>query len=100
MTCPRCHSENVNVQMVSEQTLKRKRHGIAWWIFIGWWYAPLKWLWNFILFAVKWFVFTVPALILTIFRIKPTKQKPDYILKNKHYSMYVCQDCGHHWKAK
>ena len=82
MVCPKCGSENVNVQMVSETKLKQKHHGIFWWIFIGWW-------WLFI----KWFVFTIPALIVKIFAPKK------YKTKTKHKSMCVCQSCGNHWQA-
>lgn len=83
MICPRCGSENVNVQMVSESQIKNKHHNILWWIFIGWW-------WIFI----KWIIFTIPALIVKIFA--PKKQK----LKTSHKSMCVCQSCGCHWESE
>lgn len=82
MKCPKCGSENVSVQMVSETQLKNKHHGVIWWVFIGWW-------WLFI----KWLFLTVPALIVKIFA--PKRQK----LKITHKSMCVCQSCGHHWEA-
>lgn len=82
MVCVKCGSSNVNAQMVSETQLKNKHRGIFWWIFIGWWWVP-----------VKWFVFTIPALIVKIFA--PKRQK----LKVTHKSMWVCQTCGHHWSA-
>lgn len=82
MVCPKCGSEHVNVQMVTETKLKTKHHGIFWWLCIGWWWWP-----------IKWFVFTIPALIIAIFA--PKKQK----LKTKHKAMCVCQNCGHSWKA-
>lgn len=50
MKCPKCGSENVNVQMVTETNLKTVHHGLFWWLFIGWWWWPIKWL-----------VFTIPA---------------------------------------
>lgn len=85
MTCPKCHGENVTVQVVSEQNLKeiKKRHSLAWWVCISWWWIPIKWI-----------LFTVPAFLLKFF--KPKKYK----IKTKHYSMCVCQDCGHHWKTR
>jgi transcription elongation factor Elf1 len=82
MKCPKCGSENVSVQMVTETQLVDKHHGIIWWICIGWW-------WIFI----KWLVFTLPALIVKIFA--PKKQK----LKQKQKSVCVCQNCGYHWEA-
>lgn len=82
MKCPRCGSENVNVQIVSENQLKAKRHSIIWWLFIGWYWLPIKWLFL-----------TVPAIIVKIFAPKK------YKTKTIHKSMCVCQDCGHHWNA-
>ena len=82
MKCPKCGSENVNVQLVTETNLKTVHHGLFWWLFIGWWWWPIKWL-----------VFTIPALIVKIFAPKK------YKTKIKHRSMCVCQDCGNHWKA-
>lgn len=82
MICPKCKSENVNVQVVNEVTLKNVHHGFIWWIFIGWW-------WIFI----KWMVFTIPALIFKIFGRK--KQKA----VNKSVTKCVCQSCGHTWDA-
>lgn len=82
MRCPKCGSENVSVQMVSESKLKNKRHGLIWWLCIGLWWVPIKWLF-----------FTVPALIFKIFA--PKRQK----IKTIHKTMCVCQTCGHNWKA-
>ena len=44
MTCTKCGSSNVNVQMVSESQLKNKHHSILYWLFIGWWWIPLLWI--------------------------------------------------------
>ena len=82
MKCPKCGSENTNVQMVSESILKDQHHGILWWLLIGWW-------WLFF----KWIFLTIPALIVKIFGHK--KQK----LVTKQKSMAVCQDCGFHWNV-
>lgn len=81
MTCKKCGSENVNVQMVSETKLKRK-HSLIYWLFIGWWLNPLLWIFM-----------TIPMLIIKIFRPK------NYKTKTKHKSMFVCQGCGYHWEA-
>lgn len=82
MTCPKCKSTNVSVQVVTESKLKTKHHNIIWWIIVGWWWIP-----------VKWVVLTIPALLAKIFI--PKRQK----LKQKHVTMCVCQNCGHSWKA-
>lgn len=81
MVCPKCNGENVNVEMMQDFKVKNKHRGILYWLFVGWWWAPIKWLF-----------FTVPALIIAIF--KPKKQK----VVAKSYKMAVCQDCGNSWK--
>ncbi len=83
MRCPKCGSENVNVQMVSETELKKKRHGIWWWLFIGWWW----WIVEIFL----WVFLTIPRLFVAM--LKPTRYKT----KTTHKSMFVCQSCGNHW---
>ena len=81
MQCPKCQSENVTTQVVNTVKLKTQHKGIIYWLFVGWWWVPIKWL-----------VFTIPALILAIFGKK--KQK----VVNKQETMCVCQNCGHSWK--
>ncbi|MBQ8519247.1 MAG: hypothetical protein IJ455_06580 [Agathobacter sp.] len=80
MKCPRCGSENVNVQITNETYLKKQHHGLLWWLCIGWWWIPTKWL-----------LFTIPALIFALFGRK--KQK----VVNKQVKTAVCQGCGYSW---
>lgn len=82
MKCPKCGSENVNVQAVTETQVKNARHGCAWWLFVGWWWLP-----------VKWICFFVPALIVKIFGHKKVK------VESTQKTMCVCQSCGHSWEA-
>lgn len=82
MKCPKCGSENVTVQVVTETELKEKKHGLIWWICVGWWWIPIKWL-----------VFTLPALIIAIF--KPKKYKTKTISKK----VAVCNNCGKSWNV-
>lgn len=82
MNCPKCGSMNVNAQVINETQLKAKHHSIFWWMLIGFWWVPIKWL-----------VFTIPALFVKIFAPKK------YKTKNRARSMWVCQSCGHTWKA-
>ena len=83
MKCPKCGSDNVNVQVINEVEIKNKRHNILWWIFVGIWWIPIKWLF-----------FTLPALILKLFGHK--KQK----VKNIQKTMCTCQQCGNTWETK
>jgi len=73
MKCLKCGSENVNIQAVA--TVKTKRHGAMWWLFVGWWWIPFKWLFLFL-----------PALIVKLIRGKRTE--------NIIQSQAVCQNCG------
>lgn len=82
MKCPKCGSENVSVELVQEQTMKRKRKGWAYWLLIGWWWEPLVWIFL-----------TLPKLIWELF--KPRKYK----IKTKTRKVAVCQSCGHSWKV-
>lgn len=81
MTCPKCGSPNVNVTAVNQVQLKDKHKGCLWWLCIGCWWIPMKWIF-----------FTLPALIVAIF--KPKKQK----IVNKTKMICNCQQCGYSWK--
>lgn len=80
MKCPKCGSENINIQVLNEQKLVTIHHGIWWWLFIGWWWI-----------IVKWLFLTIPALFAAIFIGKRKK------IKNITKTINVCQNCGYHW---
>lgn len=77
MNCPKCGTNNVNVQAVS--IVKNKTHGVAYWC--GGWLIDL----------IVWICAFIPRLIFAIFRPKKVKTKV------KSYA--VCQSCGHKWKV-
>ena len=81
MQCKKCGSENINTQVVNEVQLVNDHHGCLWWVCVGWYWVPIKWLFL-----------TLPALIVKIF--KPKKRKA----KNNQKTVYVCQDCGYSWE--
>lgn len=82
MKCPKCGSENVTVQALTESKLVDQHHGVLWWLLIGFWWVP-----------VKWICFTGLALLVKIFTHK--KQQ----LKQTTKSVCVCQNCGNHWNT-
>ncbi len=82
MKCPRCGSENVNVQMVSESQLKNKHRSFLYWLLIGWW-----------LHLILWIVAFVPMIFGKLFGRKDKK------IVTEHKGMAVCQNCGHHWNV-
>ena len=78
VVCKKCNSSNVTIQAVSVS--KRKRKGILYWLFIGWWLEIFMWLFL-----------TLPWLIIKIFKPKKYKEKIT--------STAVCQSCGYNWKV-
>lgn len=82
MMCPKCKGYNVTAQVITETKMVTEHHGFLWWLCIGWWWVP-----------VKWVFLTVPALIIKIFA--PKKRQ----LHQRQVTMWVCHDCGHNWKA-
>lgn len=83
MICPRCGSQNVNIQVITNTKLKDKHHGVGWWLFVGWWWVPCK-----------WFFFTLPALIIKLIGHK--KQK----VVQTQQTVCICQQCGNQWAIK
>ena len=82
MQCPKCKSENVNVQAVTE--IIKKKRGLLWWLFIGWWWSMIK--------LVLWVFYFVPMLIIRAIRGSKVKSKTT--------TQAICQACGHRWKIK
>ncbi len=78
MQCPKCGSNNVNVQAVS--IVKNKHHGVIYWLCFGWFIDLMLWIFL-----------TLPRLIVAIFKPKGVKTKVK--------SFAVCQNCGYKWKA-
>ena len=79
MQCPKCQSNNIHTQVVTETELKRKRNPV-YYLLIGWWVNMFMWLFL-----------TLPMLIIRIF--KPKK----YNMKTTHKTMATCQECGNTW---
>lgn len=83
MTCPKCGSDKVTVQLVSESHVEKQHHNVGWWIAIGWWWMPLKWIFFFGIALVA----------------KILNRKKSYKTVYEHKSMCICQNCGHTWEA-
>ena len=79
MRCPKCGSENVNIQAVGNTRTKGK--GALYWLLIGWWLGIL--LWVFL---------TLPMLLAKLFGSKGK------VVTNVE-SHAVCQQCGYSWKV-
>lgn len=85
MTCPKCKSENVSVQVVNESKLVKKHHSIIWWLCIGWWFVTLMWI-----------IFFVPKFFIKLFGLGHKNYKIDNITTKKA----VCQNCGNVFNIK
>lgn len=83
MQCPKCNSNNVNIQMINQTFQKTKHKGLLYWLFIGWWLELCLWLFL-----------TVPRLLIALF---VPKRKKIYNVTKK---MAVCQNCGNSWEVK
>ncbi len=81
MKCPKCRSENIVIQAVTEVKEKRKK-GWAYWIFIGWWWE-----------IIAWILFGVWKLLVVLFG-KKTK------VVSITRSVAVCQNCGNRWNVR
>ncbi len=102
--CQQCGSENVNVQVMQENTgnttvtktkatYKQKKHGLLWWLFIGWWF----WIIDIFLWI---FLFPFRA-IYAIVRKKKYVKKETSVSTGKNQMVYrkicTCQRCGYAW---
>ena len=81
MKCPKCESENVTIQVVTE-VKEKKNKGLLYWIFVGWWWEPLAWIFL-----------TLPKLLIAVFSKKSKTV-------TKTHKEAVCQNCGYSWEIK
>ena len=104
MKCPRCGGNNVAIQTIQEnlggQTVsktksvyKEKRHGILWWLFIGWWW----WIIDLCL----WIFLFIPRALIHAGRKKTYKGESTTISTTSNRIVYrticTCQSCGNTW---
>lgn len=83
MTCPKCGSTDVNVQIVTESKLKTKHRGIFYWLFFGW-----------LIDLFLWFFLTIPRLLVALFGHKRQK------IVTKEHTKCICQQCGYSWTTR
>jgi len=75
--CPKCKTNNIQIQVVNETRLKRKRRSFIMWVLFWWWVEILMWVFL-----------TLPRIIIMLFGSK--KQK----IVNTTVKKGVCQNCG------
>ena len=103
--CPKCHSANVSVQTFQEQrqsvttgvsttNIVEKKHGCAWWLFVGWWWSIIK--------GIFWIVAFIPMAIIRAGRRRKytgTTKTINTTINNIDYKViYTCHNCGNIWK--
>lgn len=106
MVCPKCKSENIDIQVFQEDKgsrtrsrtkskYKEKGHGFLWWVCIGWWW----WIVDLAL----WIFFFLPRLVIALCKKRKYVGEENTVshTKNKigYRSVCVCKDCGHSWPA-
>lgn len=99
ITCPKCGSGNVTFQVHQEtktitktkSKYKEKRHGLLWWLCVGWWW----WIFDLLF----WVFLFIPRALLHIGRRKQYKGKSKSVAKEKakYRTVCLCQDCGMNW---
>lgn len=103
--CPKCHSTNVSVQTFQEQrqsvttgvsktNLVEKKHGFAWWLFIGCWWSIIK--------GILWIIAFIPMAIIRAGRrrkYKGTTKTINTTINNIGYkAVCTCHNCGNIWE--
>ena len=78
MVCPECNSSDVVVSASATEKV-RPRHGVLYWLLVGWWLHPLLWLCA-----------TVPMLVWRV--IRPNRKTETVLCSHA-----ACQRCGHTW---
>ena len=111
MYCPNCNSDNIRIESVQEnlgstkisETKYRinvkKKHGIIWWIFIGFWWVPVKFLLNIIL----WPILAIPKAIHRVSNrgVVATSTGAEETVNHIVYkTICTCQNCGKTWEMK
>lgn len=113
MKCPKCGSENVNIETFQEEqgskTITRRRfkvsetgkhHGFFWWVFVGWWWIPIK----FTLWIICFPIMLIASLFGRVFGRKSYKgkEKEKSVTRNRigYTTVCVCQNCGKRWTTK
>ena len=107
MTCPKCGSMHVDVQVFQENQgtvttsktqskYKEKGHGCLWWILIGSWW----WMIDLCL----WICFFIPRLVIQLFKKKKYTGKSSTVSTSQNLISYrricSCNECGHSWTQK
>lgn len=81
MVCKHCHSPYV-VVTYSKEKKPKARHGVLYWVLVGWWLHPILWV-----------GFTVPMIIWRLIR-------PNQKTREVGYASAVCQSCGKVWRVR
>jgi len=84
MTCPKCKSNNVNVQLSNEVFTKRQHRSLISWLLFWWWFE-----------LILWIFLTIPRFIIFVISLLFGGRRKIVTKTTKHA---VCQDCGHDWQ--
>ncbi len=80
MKCKKCGSDDIKVSTITEKRIETQKKGCLWWLFIGWIWVP-----------VKWIFFTIPALVFKLFGAGRKK------VRTSKTTIRECKNCGYKW---
>lgn len=100
MKCPKCGSENVQVNTFQEQKSSitagttvittPKKHGCFYWLLIGWWI----WIFKILFFPITLIVRAIKKRHLaSAHSVSTTKNSIGY------KTVCTCQNCGYRWES-
>lgn len=105
MRCPKCHSEDIDMQLQQENLggrtvtktrskYREKGHGLLWWLFIGWWWWIVDLFLWICLFPIRFVaqLFKRKKYVGSSTSVSSTKNKVTY------RTVCLCKSCGHHWE--
>lgn len=107
--CPKCGGYYTSAQIVNKVDFKQG-HGCLWFLLFGIWYL----LWITVKWSMKYFIFLMymcsfaPIFYVIALVNKKQYRNPEWLTRlmqrrgrayNRTATEFVCNQCGHHWKA-
>ena len=111
ITCSRCGSNNVNIQVIQENhggttithtsgTMTEKGHGCLWWLLIGWWWKIIDLCLWLLLFPYRFAVWFLGNVLFPKKHKYKTQSTSISTTSNKivYKKICTCQNCGNSWR--
>lgn len=89
-TCPKCGSQRCELK-------EKKTHGVAYWIFLGWWLEPIIWIFKLCAAFCVFFFWDIWYNLIMLIANKEKNWVTKLIFVPR--KAYYCHDCGNNFKA-